>query len=326
MVNVALLEKSYKSRPRKSSAVKGFFVLFFAVIFLGIYILYLIDTRGFLFAWMENIQVNFGTSVTLGDLVFDYGLFFILPFLITFIPFCIGVSVNGYRASYCVFTILEAVVGVVLFTAWLLYFVPLFRNLLPVSLTDLLFQILPFLYLGLGGLYLVHAFFLFFYPSLPCIKYKEIYAMKKQRLIDTHKENYKGPTRGQIRHDFYVFYKKKKWTEMLDLLYGHVFAKAKVEPLDAGEFDYYCDALSRLDASIRKAEMTFLSSHRQFPMMGKIYERLLAQSKSPSIGEIKASEDRAMLEFLEKKAQAERPASTTPKPQDKPTPIGEAWK
>lgn len=326
MVTPELLEKSYRTRPRKSVAVKGFFHLLFSVAILGFYLLYLMNTSGPLFGWMDGIAVNLGDSASLGDVFYNYGLFFLLPLIVTFIPFCIGVSINGYRRSYWWFSIFEIILAIALFGGWVLYFIPMVRDMLPLQITDFLSMALPYVFFALCGVYLLQSFFMLLYPALPCGKYKEIYRLKKARLEDTHRENYKGPSRSSIRHSFYVFYKKKKWAQMMDLLYAHVFEKARSEQLDQGEFAYYVEAIGRVDSSIRKAELDYLFSHRQFPMIGKIYDRLVAQSKMPDIGEKRATEDHAMLDFLEKKAQSEKPASVVTPLKETPSPIGEAWK
>ncbi len=356
MVTEEILRKSYKSRPRVGVVIQGIISLLFvafAAVFLILYV-----TKPELFAFMTAIQTSFpDPSFTLYDTVNYYFLHLVVVMLVLLVPINLAASVAGSRAFYWCFAGLSILLEIAFIPVYVIACIPPLAASFPAE-TVLLFQntILPILIYGQIGILALASIFEILYPVLPCFTYREIYRLRRDRIVDARDGNLKNPATGEkmtprdVRKAFSLNYRKKHFGAMIDLLYSHVFEKVKTGKLTQDEFRHFCNVTCRVEAKSRTEELEYLYGENNFAMLSLIYERLLAQSKIKDIGQRKFAEDRAFFDLMKKNASnpqapqapaspkpAPAPAQPSPAPQPAPkpapkpaspapSPIGEAWK
>ena len=359
MVTEELLRKSYKSRPRVGVVVQGIVSLLFVAL-AGVF-LFLYISKPDLFAFLTTVETSFPEpGFTLYQTINYYYLHLVVFMLLLLVPINLCVSVAASRAFYWFFAIPSILLEIAFIPLYIVACIPPLAASFPGDIVILLQdKILPIVLYGQLGILAIASILEILYPALPCFTYREIYRLRRDRIVDARDGKLKDPLTGEertprdVRKAFSSLYRKKNYKALIDLLYSHVFAKARTGKLTQDEFHHFAEFTCRLEAKARTEELEFLYGENDFKLLSLLYERMLALSKTKDIGQRKATEDRAFFDLVKKNetspapqapapqppvsqpqlpkpqpAPAPTPApKPVPKPAPKPaSPIGEAWK
>lgn len=345
MVNRAFLEKGYGSRPKTSVVVQGFVSLIFLALAMGFFFAWLYKPE--LFAFMEGIVLHVpNADSTLVDFINYYSLHLAATCILLIVPASMARKMVMKRAIFLIFAIPIWALQWVLPVFWALFLVP------PVAAQfnpELVSQ-MQNTWIGLA-LYADFAFigaasiFEILYCVIPPFKYRKIYSMRRRsiRYCSKHFGEPFVPKPSEVRNNFFKLYRKKKYDEMLDLLYPYVFEKVKTSPLTKDELTYFAYFVGKVDHSIREKEFGYLNGQANFPVQREILDMLAQQNKLSNAGEVAAKEDLTLLAMkkapaapiiVQAPAPLKKPASnltmdrtkTDVSPIPAPDKIGEAWK
>lgn len=345
MVNRAFLEKGYRSRPRRSIAVRGFVSLLVVGLALAFLFLYLHQPD--LFAFLDQVQTSYPeASSTLRDLLDYYYAHFLLTALLLLYPLTRLVKTASLRALHWLLAAPALFLEIGLIALWACFGIPPVAENFDASLViDMQTKYMGAAIYGQIGLLAFASLLEMFYCAFPCVKYRKIYRLRAAAIAYARRHRgesgYRTPA--QVKRDFYRFYQKKDYDALLRLLYVHVVEKVGSGKLDEGEFRYFVSHVAKLDGTIREAELKHLYEKGDFALMKSIYDRLATRASSPECGPRKAAED-AAYERLSREGEtravppvsprpetsapqavnAKAPVSSTPIPP--PSAVGEAWR
>ena len=262
MIDQELLEKAYPSRPRKIFFPWAiiFAILLLATVFATYFLpnipslIEKLNFGEFTFAWSES-------PVALPEFIAVYGcpLFLLLTTLLTgFLTIALATRKWWYHLLNTILVIgllsLAVSFSYNVFGTWLL------KENAPVFLTDIsktVYDISFYVCLGISAIVLL---FCFFDNHLPLRKYKPIYKRLKltKKLAATRKE------KKLIQKKFNKLFRKKKFDELLFLLFEYEFDINNKEPLSPEAYQFLRKDVLERTCVIRGKELDALYSSSSF--------------------------------------------------------------
>ena len=295
MVNVDMLYESYPSRPRKSVPAWSFVSLLLALLPLGVILacLFVPAAKDFFYNNKLVIAGLDGFEPLLIELVVAATPILLVPSFIVF------VKMAEFRRGYWVIAWISIAVWVAMLfigaIAILHWFS--FMAFLPVWLKEFVNNYGALAALIAGGWSAFTMLLGLFYNCGAPLKYREIYVYRKKRLSECQS----GAERAKLKKDFYFLYAKRKWDQLLELLFSKELEMNYKNGLSESAFEYLCAKAIQCEASTRKKEFDLFYREGDYPSLRRLYARLVQEASTEDGAQRRKREDVALLKYIDGK-------------------------
>lgn len=307
MVDINVLKKSYRSRPRTSVVILGVFGILIGLLCLFLTLCF--DYFPSFFKQLRDYEITFAGETTN---LFDFAAASISPFicyLLLLVPLCTLNDMANHRAFYLFFSIPAGILSTVYACCVFVETFPRLLTYIPYEGIDAIVkQIYLWIRVAYCALLLITSILACCYNSTYPFKYRQIYALRKARVKEADEGN--SPLKKeQIKKDFYRYYKKQEFEKLLILLYRD-FPSDPNAKMEEGQWRTAILEIQMAEASIREKEIAFLAKNDQYSLIRQIRSRAVSDCENDQIGQRKAKEDQAYFEYLKKNAPKENVASS----------------
>ena len=303
MVDVNVLKKSYRSRPRTSVVVLGVFGILVGL--LCFFLTLCFDYFPSFFKQLRDYEITFAGET---QNLFDFGAVTLFPFicyLLLLVPLCTLNDMASHRPFYLIFSIPAGILSAVYACCVLVETFPRLLTYIPYEgIETIVQQIYLWVRVAYCGLLTLTSILACCYNSTYPLMYRQIYALRKARMKEAEEGN-PPLKKEQIKKDFYRYYKKQEFEKLLILLYRDYPSDPNAE-MEEGQWRTAILEIQMSEAAIREKEIAFLAKNGQYSLIRQIRSRAVSDCENDQIGQRKAKEDQTYFEYLKKNAPKEK--------------------